>query len=462
MTTNEDERLLSPGYRRMFIGVVSLVGVFNFADRAVFAALAQQIKGDLGLSDLQLGILQGLAFAFLYALLGLPIGRLAERASRTRILAVAVIFWSAMTAACGMISSFVQLLLCRIGVGIGEAGAQPATASLVGDHFPREKRASVMSLILLGSPIGTFLGASVGSWIAGLWGWRMAFFVLGLPGILVGILVLLLLREPRRGLVDNIPPTRTPPPDFRAFLRAIGRKRGLLFVILGGSLAGFGMTSISQFLAVFIIRTYDLPVQYGGTLYGVISGLSLGIGLLVGSFGTDWLAQRGDKRWPAWGAAAGLMVAPFLYWLAFSTQSLVLGTALLILSGAVLLLYYGPTQGMIQNMLEPRMRATGVALFSILYTIFGYGLGPTFVGWLSDRYAAQTFTAGNYAEQCHGGAKAAINAKLGALDPCAIAAAEGVKSALMSAVLVFFIAAICFLIASRSLRQDYYVAGEEA
>lgn len=462
MTTNEDERLLSPGYRRMFIGVVSLVGVFNFADRAVFAALAQQIKGDLGLSDLQLGILQGLAFAFLYALLGLPIGRLAERASRTRILAVAVIFWSAMTAACGMISSFVQLLLCRIGVGIGEAGAQPATASLVGDHFPREKRASVMSLILLGSPIGTFLGASVGSWIAGLWGWRMAFFVLGLPGILVGILVLLLLREPRRGLVDNIPPTRTPPPDFRAFLRAIGRKRGLLFVILGGSLAGFGMTSISQFLAVFIIRTYDLPVQYGGTLYGVISGLSLGIGLLVGSFGTDWLAQCGDKRWPAWGAAAGLMLAPFLYWLAFSTQSLVLGTGLLILSGAVLLLYYGPTQGMIQNMLEPRMRASGVALFSILYTIFGYGLGPTFVGWLSDRYAAQSFTAGSYAEQCHGGAKAAINAKLGALDPCAIAAAQGVKSALMSAVFVFFIAAICFLIASRSLRQDYYVAGEEA
>ncbi len=460
MDSNE-ERMLSPGYRRLFVGVVSLTAVFNFADRAVFAALAQQIKVDLGLTDFQLGILQGLAFAFLYALLGLPIGRLAERASRTRILAVAITLWSAATIACGFVSSFVQLVLCRVGVGIGEAGAQPATASLVGDHFPRERRASVMSLILLGSPIGTFLGATIGSWIASAWGWRVAFLALGLPGLLVGLLIVLLLREPRRGLVDNIPPKTTPPPDFAAFIKAIRRKRGLLLVILGGSLAGFGMTSISQFLAVFLIRMYEMPVAYGGTLYGVISGVSLGIGLLVGSFGTDWLARRGDKRWPAWGAAAGLLVAPFLYWMAFTTRSPYLGTPLLILAGSVLLLYYGPTQGLIQNMLEPRMRATGVALFSILYTIFGYGLGPTFVGWLSDRFAGQSYTgAGDYLAQCHG-TKAALSAHASLPDPCATAATYGVQSALMTSVCVFFVAALCFLLASRSLRQDYYVVGEE-
>lgn len=457
---DSDERLLTPGYRRTFVAVAFLVAMFNFADRAVFAALAQQIKGDLGLTDFQLGILQGLAFAFLYALLGLPIGRLAERASRLKIISAAITFWSVMTVACGMIGSFTQLLLCRVGVGIGEAGSAPPTASLVGDLFPRERRASVMSLILLGTPIGTFLGAFAGGWIASIWGWRAAFFALGIPGILVGILVLVVLREPRRGLVDNMPRPRTPPPNFGAFLKEIGRKRGLLFVILGGALAGFGMTSIAQFLAVYVARMYELPVGQAGTLYGAISGISLGIGLLAGSFGTDWLASRGDARWPAWGAAIGLMLAPFLYWTAFSMTSPWLGSVLLIVSGAALLLFYGPTQGMIQNMLEPRMRATGAALFSILYTIFGYGMGPTFVGWLSDRYAAVAYIGTDYFAQCHGGAKAAL-ARAGA-DACAAAATYGIKWALMSAVLVFFVAAICYLVAARTMRDDFYTAESAA
>ena len=453
-----EERLLSSGYRRKFIFVTFLVATFNFADRAVFAALAQQIKIDLALSDFQLGILQGLAFAMLYALLGLPIGRLAERASRVKIISAAITLWSLTTLACAFIGSFTQLLLCRVGVGIGEAGSQPPTASLVGDHFPKDRRASVMAIILLGTPIGTFLGAFVGGWVASIWSWRAAFIVWGVPGMLVGILALLLLREPRRGLIDNMPQSRTPPPNFRAFLLEIKRKRGLLFVILGGSMAGFGMTSISQFLAVYLARIYELPVREAGTLYGVISGLALGTGLLLGSFGTDWLARRGDKRWPAWGAAIGLSIAPFLYWLAFNIHSLALGSVLLTLSGASLLLFYGPTQGMIQNMLEPRMRATGAALFSILYTIFGYGLGPTFVGWLSDRFASGAYAGGNYLTACHDRAKAAIASATANFDPCAAAAAYGIKSALMSAVLVFFVAAACFLIASRTLRDDFYEA----
>ncbi|WP_119081359.1 spinster family MFS transporter [Altererythrobacter sp. B11] len=458
----QDQDLLSPRYRRMFVLVVSLIAVFNFADRAVFAALAQQIKVDLGLTDLDLGILQGLAFAFLYALLGLPIGRLAERTSRVKILAVAITVWSVATMACGVAGGFLHLLLCRVAVGVGESGAQPATASLVGDHFPRDRRASIMGVIMLGSPIGTFLGAAVGSWIAGIWGWRAAFVALGLPGVLVGVLIVLLLREPPRGLVDRLPPSPKPAPDFKAFLKVVLRKKSLLFVILGGSLAGFGMTSISQFLAIFLIRMYDLPVAFGGTLYGVISGVSLGTGLLVGSFGTDWLARQRDERWPAWGAAAGLVIAPPLYWIAFSTESLVLGTILLIVAGSSLLLYYGPTQGLIQNMLEPRMRATGIALFSILYTIFGYGLGPTFVGWLSDRYAAGDYAGpGDYLAQCHD-TKAALARAAGGTDYCALAASHGVQAALMTSVSVFFVAALCFLIASRTLREHYYVSGEEA
>lgn len=461
MRSDDDERLLSAGYGRTFIVMSFLVATFNFADRSVFAVTAQQIKADLSLSDFQLGILQGVAFALLYALLGVPIGRLAERVSRVKIITAAIVFWSMITMACSLVGSFAQLMLCRIGVGVGEAGSQPATSSLVGDLFPRERRASIMGLILLGSPIGTFLGASVGGAVSGVWGWRAAFIVMGLPGVLLGLLVLLLLREPRRGLADNLPPVQAPAPNFGVFLKVVGRKPALMFVIAGGALAGFGMSSISQFLAVFLARVYDLPVRSAGALYGTISALALGSGLLIGSFGTDWLARRGDGRWPAWGAAIGLFIAPFSYWIAFNAATPALGTVLLIISGCFLLLYYGPTIGMIQNLLEPRMRATGAAVFGMFYTLVGYGGGPTFVGWMSDRFAATSFRGGDYLALCR-----ATAAKAQAIDAlhraCATASAEGLRSALMSAVCVFFVAGIMFLLAARTLRRDYYVAAPAA
>lgn len=456
-SSGRDASFLSTRYRTIFIVTSFLVTTFNFADRAVFAVTAQQVKLELTLTDFQLGILQGLAFAFLYAVLGLPIGRLAERVSRVRIIAVAVLFWSAATAACALIGNFVQLLLCRVGVGMGEAGSQPPTVSLVGDLFPPGRRASVMALILLGTPAGTFVGASVGGAVAGAWGWRAAFLALGVPGLLIGLLVLLVLREPRRGLIDALSPARTPPPSFASFLRVVARKRALFFVIAGGALAGFGMTSISQFLAVFLARVYGLPVREAGTLYGTISALALGIGLLAGSFGTDWLTRRGDTRWPAWGPVIGLWTAPFLYWIAFSAHSSALGSVMLVAAGSFLLLFYGPTVGMIQNMLEPRMRATGAALFGMLYTIIGSGLGPPFVGWMSDRFAAMRFAGGSYLYQCPGGR--AITGAGPLLDQsCASAAAEGLKLALMASVGVFFIAGACYLIAARTIRRDYYVA----
>ncbi|NMN04747.1 MULTISPECIES: spinster family MFS transporter [unclassified Novosphingobium] len=457
MRNDEDERLLSPRYGRTFIAMSFLVATFNFADRSVFAVTAQAIKSDLALSDFQLGILQGLSFAVLYALLGVPIGRLAERRSRLGIITAAILFWSGMTMACAAAGSFVQMMLCRIGVGMGEAGSQPATSSLVGDLFPRQRRASVMGLILLGSPIGTFVGASVGGAVAGMWGWRTAFVVMGLPGLLIGLLVVLLLREPRRGLADGLAATPRPAPDFRAFLKVVGRKPALVYVIAGGALAGFGMSSISQFLAVFLSRAYDLPARTAGTLYGTISALALGSGLLIGSFGTDWLARRGDGRWPAWGAAIGLLIAPFSYWIALNAASPITGTVLLIVSGCFLLLYYGPTTGMIQNLLEPRMRATGAAVFGMFYTLVGYGGGPTFVGWMSDWFATRAYGAADYLARCP-----AARPGMGALDAahqaCAAASASGLRSALMASVCVFFIAAVMFLLAARTLRQDYFVA----
>lgn len=436
--SEQRSRLLSPGYRRIFISTMFTVCFFNFADRAVFSVLAQTIKVDLKLTDLELGLLQGLAFALLYAAVGLPIGRLAENHSRLKIVATATAFWSAATVATGFANNFVHLMIARLAVGMGEAGFVPPTSSLVSDMVPRHKRASTMSLIMLGTPVGLFAGSIIAGAVAQDYGWRTAFWVLGLPGLVVAAVVVLLLREPTRGLVDGTPPPTTPTPSFGTFLKKLRSNRALCLVIAGGALTGFGMTSISQFLAVFLARVHEMDVREAGAFYGAISGVSLTIGLLAGSFGTDWLSRK-DARWPAWGAAIGLSLAPFFYWAAFSADSKFSATVLLILSGSTLLLFFGPTAGMIQNLLEPRMRATGAALYAMLYTIIGSGLGPVFVGFVSDKMASRAFS-GNYMASCPNGLPP-DNASAALAKSCEVASATGVQQALMLSVCIFFLSA---------------------
>ncbi|MBC2776776.1 spinster family MFS transporter [Parasphingopyxis marina] len=450
----DQAQLLEPAYRRRFIALMFLVCLFDFADRAVFAVLAQPIKEELLLTDFQIGMLQGLAFAALYAGLALPLARLAERASRRNIVAICTAVWSTATIWCGFATSFATLAIGRIGVGVGEAGFLPATNSMTGDLVPRHRRASTMALIMLGAPAGIFLGAMVGGYVAGLASWREAFLVLGLPGLTVAIMVRLFVREPRRGLVDNVPPDPSPPPDFKAFLKTLRRKPALIFILLGSTTASFGITAISQFLAIFLARVHEMDVPDAGALYGTISGIYIALSLLIGSFGTDWLSKR-DGRWPAWGAAIGLLSAPFLYYLAFNAQDIGAATALLIVSGVMLMLFYGPSAGMIQNLLEPRMRATGIALFTLFYSLIGYGLGPVFVGFVSDRMAVSAYGPGFFAD-CPGGV-APEGASAALASACASASADGVQQALLVAICVFFVAALFFLLASRTLREDAYI-----
>lgn len=448
-----DRSVLAPSYRRRFVVLMFLVCLFDFADRAVFAVLAQPIKEELLISDLQIGLLQGLAFALLYSTLGLPVARMAERWSRKNIIAICTAVWSAATTWCGFATGFASLALGRIGVGMGEAGFLPAVNSMVGDQVEKNRRASIMALIMLGTPAGILTGSLVGGYVAGLASWREGFFALGIPGLLTALAVWFFIREPARGLADGMEPERKPPPDFRAFLATLRQKRSLLFVILGGSTAGFGMTSISQFLAVFLARVHELDTREAAAYYGSISASFLALGLLIGSFGTDYLARR-DARWPAWGAAIGLCVAPFLYFTAFQAESLPLATALLIAAGTMLLLFYAPTSGMIQNLLPPRMRATGIACFTLLYTVFGSGMGPVFVGFVSDRMAARAYD-GEFFADCPGGV-APQDAAASLRSACEAASASGVQDALLVAVCIFFVAGLFYFLASRSLREDSF------
>lgn len=436
---------------RLLIFVLFLASVLNFADRAVFTVLAQTIKVDLKLTDLQLGLLQGLVFALLYALAGLPIGRLAEHRSRTGIIAIATAVWSAATAATGLAANFTGLAFSRLVVGLGEAGFTPPAVSLIADVVPRARRASIVALVQLGSPVGAFAGAALAGLIASTHGWSMAFFAFAVPGFAVSVLLAKVVREPLRGQFDTGATGSAAVPSFSDFVRTVRASPTLPWVIGGGSLAGFGMTSISQFLAMHLARSFDLGVRDAAAAFGTISGISLTIGLLVGSFGTDFLARR-DPRWPAWGAALGLTLAPPLYWLAFDAADIRVAFALLLVAGAMLLVFYGPTSGMIQNLLPPRMRATGIALYTLLYTVIGSGFGPVFVGAMSDHFGAAAYP-GDFGSDCPNGLPAA-SSDAAIVSACKLASAAGLQTALSMAVSMLFLAAFCFLVAARSLRSS--------
>lgn len=431
------------------IGMLFAASVLNFADRAVFSVLAQTIKTDLRLSDFELGLLQGLVFALLYGLAGLPLGRLAERVSRTSLIAAATVVWSAATAATGAAHSFFQLALARLVVGGGEAGFTPAAASLVADVAPRSRRASTMALVQLGSPVGAFSGAVLAGMIASAVDWRTAFFAFAVPGFIVAAVLHWMVREPVRGQNDDGGKPVGEVPPLRDFFRSVWSTPALVWVIAGGSIAGIGMTAISQFMAVFLARTYSLGVGQAATLFGVVSGISLTTGLLVGSFGTDRLSAR-DPRWPAWGAAIGLCLAPPLYWIAFAGFDLKLAVVLLLLAGSLLLVFYGPTSGMIQNLLSARMRATGIALYTLLYTLLGSGLGPVLVGAISDRMAARSY-AGAFHVDCPKGLPLP-GAPAEIVEACRAASALGLQLALCVAVSLLFVSALCFLRAARGLK----------
>ena len=450
----EEQKLLGPGYRGLFLFAMFLLCAFNFADRAIFSVLAQSIRVDLKLTDTNLGFLQT-SFGVLYAFLGIPLGRLSEHFSRLKILAIVTAIWSATTALCGVAQNFVQLVLARSGVGIGEAGFQPAASSLVADHFPARRRATAMSFVMLGTPAGTFLGSLIAGWVAAEYGWRHAFYALGIPGIIVALLMYAVLKEPRRGLVDNAPRVPTPVPNFAAFVKTVLERRALRYLVIGGAFAGMVMTSMSSFLNVFLQRNFHLPVRESGALFGSISGASITIGLIIGALSSDWLAQR-DKRWSAWIATVGLFFSPIIYFFAFRMESLAGATIVLTAAAAVLLLFYGPTLGMIQNLLEPKMRATGMALFSVFYTLVGSGIGPPIVGFLSDRFAQKAFGEQNFIATCPGSVAPKGSAQA-LVDACANASAAGIQQAMTVIVCSAFIAAICYYMASRTLKDDLYV-----
>ena len=452
-TSVDDHPLLSRRYKVWLVAVLLVVSTFNFADRAILAVLAQPIKEDLKLTDTDLGLLQGLGFAILYSILGIPLGWLAERVSRKGLIAACVAVWSFMTAICGFATSFFTLLLARVGVGVGEAGFMPATSSLVPDHFRAERRASATSVILLGSPLGLLLGQAVGGWVAAEWNWRVAFFALGIPGILSALLVWFTLREPPRGLAEGHVVTTDPPP-IAAVMAHLWSTPALRHLLIGWTVANFSMNAVAHFVLPFYLRGFGLPLAVVGAVFGLVASTSNGIGMLVGGFGFDRLSRR-DPRWPLWGPAAGLVLAVPIYLGAFSSTHAWTSMAFIWFANLVLISYLAPTLATAQNLVGARMRAVVIALFFVFSGLLGAGLGPTVLGMASDFLASQAFGAGDFIASCPGG-RAPVDAGETADAACRAASTEGLRLALMTVQIFFVWAAVHYVLAARTLKRDLY------
>jgi len=450
----DDHPLLSRRYKAWLVFVLLAVSTFNFADRAILSVLAQPIKEDLELTDTHLGMLQGVGFAILYSVLGIPLGWLAERVSRKGLIAACFAAWSLMTAACGMAASFIALLLARVGVGIGEAGLQPANASLLADHFKANRRASVLAIVMLGSPIGFLLGQSVGGWVAAEWNWRVAFFALGVPGLIAAAIVWLTLREPPRGLAEGSVSKAKPPPLLEV-IRHLWSMRTFRHLLIGSTIAGFALNAVAQFVLPLYLRGFELPLALVGALFGTVAFTSNGIGMLLGGFGFDHLSRR-DPRWSLWGPAIMLVLAVPLYCGAFATRNPWTSMMLIWFANLVLISYFAPTTATMQNIVGPRMRATTVALSAVVGGLFGAGLGPTALGMASDGFASRVFEFGDFIASCPGG-RAPPGATQALDAACRAASTEGLRHALIAVQIFFVWAAVHYLLAARTLKQHLFV-----
>lgn len=372
----------SPRYRAYVMFLLVLVYTLNFIDRQIVGILAVPIKADLGLSDTQLGLMGGLAFALFYTGLGIPVAMLADRGSRTWIMTAALTIWSAMTAVCGLAQNFWHLFLGRLGVGIGEAGGVAPAYSLIADYFPPHQRARALSVYSFGIPIGSALGIVIGGFLASRIDWRFAFFAVGLAGIALAPLFRLTVAEPARGRYDAQPPTR--PAHFGQILGTLATKPSFWLMSLGASSSSMMGYGIFFWLPSFFVRSYGLSLLEASLVFGAA--------LLIGGIAGTWLGGVLADRYGARGQYAAYVLIPAVAFLgtvpfyagAVLSPNLLVSFLALLVPIALGLLWLGPVLSAIQHVVPSGMRATASAVFLFINNLIGIGAGTVVLGILSD------------------------------------------------------------------------------
>jgi len=378
MTTAENS---VPHHRTATMVMLVLAYTLNFLDRQIIGILAIPIKADLLLSDAQLGLMGGLAFALFYTGLGIPVAMLADRYDRGKIMTIALFIWSLMTAVCGLAQNFWHLFLARLGVGIGEAGGVAPAYSLIADLYPAEQRARAMALYSFAIPIGSASGIVLGGVIATLIDWRYAFFFAGLLGIFLAPVFRMLVRDPR-GQHNPAAPTRTPA-SFSVVMRTLSGKKSFWLLSVGGSFAAMMGYGMFFWLPSFFVRSFELTLLEASLYFGAILLIGGIIGLAIGGIITDRMTAKSKAYYAIVPAIAFLIAIP-AFAIGVSSSQLWLTLILLIVPIALGMSWVGPVIAALQGLVPEVMRSTTSAIFLFVNNLIGIGIGTPAIGWLSD------------------------------------------------------------------------------
>ena len=373
--------------RRYVLSVLVVVYTFNFIDRQILSILLESIKADLDLSDQALGFLAGFAFAAFYATMGIPIALWADRGNRRNLISVALGLWSAMTALSGLAQNFWQLAVARIGVGIGEAGCSPPAHSLIADFYAPKERATALGIYALGIPFGIMFGLFIGGWINEAFGWRRAFFVVGLPGLLLALVVRFTVTEPVRGMSESRPVTDDRPGILETF-RFLASRPSFVHLAFGGALAAFVGYGVISWFPSFLIRSHGLGTAEIGLWLGLTMGIAGGAGMYLGGVAADKFGAR-DTRWYLWSPGIAMVVAVPFGVAAYLAASPYLALILFVPPIFAANFWQATSFAQTQSLVRLRMRSVASSILLFVANIIGLGAGPWAVGALSDFLAPQ-------------------------------------------------------------------------
>ena len=370
---------------RWYILIVTmLVYTINIADRYVMSTVLEPIRLELKLTDGGINTLTGVSLGLFYVTMGIPLSWIADRYNRKNLLAASITAWSAMTAFCGLSQGYWQLLLARIGVGVGEAGGTPACNAIVGDYFPANRRPMAMTIFALGAPIGAWLGADMAGAVSHAYGWRAAFLVLGIPGLILAAIVYFTVKEPTRGRLDAVSDSAVP--TLMESLKFIRTQKAAFHLIMGSGISALWGWGLMWFTPTFLQRMYSLNEGQAGAIVGPIH-LVMGISA---SLFTAWLLARPSYTDPRrivylLGGVTAVATIPSI--IAYWTHSQALATVMLWTFIPAIYFYIGPAFALGQNLAPPRMRAMFTAIALLVANVFNLIVAPQAVGWMSDYFA---------------------------------------------------------------------------
>lgn len=457
------------GYRSYVLVALTLIYILNFVDRGLLAVVAPKLRADILMSDTAFGLLTGFGFALLYTVVGIPLAQFAETRHRVWIMTVCVALWSLMTALCGLaqeitigsmvIGGFWVLLVCRVGVGVGEAGCTPPANSLIADYYAPKSRSTALGFYAMGVTLGTMLANLIGGPVAENYGWRMAFIVLGVPGIIIAVVLKMTVKEPPRGYTDPPGTVRRSKANFSDGMKEILSKKSFWTMAVAATIAAFCGYGIASFQSLFVNRTFGLNTQEAALYINVPVALASAMGTLA----TGWLAEKMAAKHPnaiAWLPGIGLCLSvPFYLW-AFTTHNLWFAAIGLCLGGFIKYGYLAAQYTIGQGVVSAQTRAVSTAVLLFVVNLLGYGLGPLFIGALSDIIFNMQVAAGGVGEftrqACEVALKAGDKATMAAdqVAVCKMVHPKSLQQSMLITSLLYAVGGIFFFITCKWLRQD--------